>query len=222
MYQTVVSILRSEYNWPTDCAPAPEATAKALETSLPSDVAESLDGWVDNVVYGSDPPYGIVGNAAYRRWVIHRTFAIGREMWEISTAVALGLAVDPPLDKIAEARSVSEWLRNQSLRRSRLGYLLVDYTPEGDAEMARRQAKAQDVPLEWSEHATIWALAVVDGMIPVTLDALSAAYAASTPSLDSVRKLDAQMWMDVLRCDDKGKPRKWNADGSLNPKFVGF
>lgn len=208
-YQNVLDILHASYSWPADCAPAPDATAKALETQTPEEVAAALNEWVNVAMDSGEPPYGLGWGGPYYRWVIHRTFAVGREMWEVSTAVALGLAVDPPLDKIAEARSVSEWLRNQSLRRSRLGYLLVDYTPEGDAEMARRQAKAQDVPLEWREHATIWALAVVDGMIPVALDALSAAYAASTPSLASIRGLDAQQWLDNLRADDKGKPRPW-------------
>lgn len=210
-YAQVLSILHDSRGWPADCAPAPEATARALETSTPEEVAETLDGYVDNVVYGSEPPHGITGTDAFRRWVIHRTFAVGREMWEVSTAVALGLAVDPPLDKIAEAKSVSEWLRNQSLRRSRLGFLLVDYTPEGDAEMARREAKAADVPLEWAQagKAQIWALAVVEGYLPTTLDALSAAYAAKTPSLAEVRNLSAQDWLDNLRAADKGKPPVW-------------
>ena len=212
MYQTVLSILHSpQYGWPLDCAPAPEATAKALETQTPEEVAATLNDWVDSVVFGSEPPYGIEGSDAFTRWVIHRTFAVGREMWEVSTLVALGLAVDPPLDKIAEAKSVSEWLRNQSLRRSRLGFLLVDYTPEGDAEMIRREAKAKDIPLEWRDagKGLVWQLAVVEGLIPTTLDALSAAYAATTPRLDEVRGKDAQQWLDGLRARDKGRPDPW-------------
>ena len=45
MYDEVVKVLRSEYNWPLDCAPAPKAVAKALETETPGDVASALDAW---------------------------------------------------------------------------------------------------------------------------------------------------------------------------------
>lgn len=214
-YQEVVSILRSKFSWPENCAPAPEATARELEAKTPEQVAEYLDNWVNDITYTTEPPHGVPD---FEKWIIHRTFSIGREFWEYGTALAFGQIVEPPVDKISPAQSVSEWLRNQSLRRNRLGYVLLDPTPEGEAEFARRRAKASDVPLEWAAagKALIWELAVMEGMIPAPLDNLSAAYAVKTPSLDSVRALDAQQWLDNLRADDKRKPRPWNDDGSRN------
>ena len=43
MYDTVVSILRSTYNWPLDCAPEKSAVEEAAGT--PEFVAATLDGW---------------------------------------------------------------------------------------------------------------------------------------------------------------------------------
>jgi hypothetical protein len=216
-YAEVVAILVGK-GWPEGTAPAPEATARALETQPPDEVAALLDGWVNGVVDSTEPPHGITGWDAFRRWVCHRTFAINREYWEYGTAIALGQIVEPPLDKIAEAQSADEWHRNQANRRTRLGYVLLDHTPQGDAELARREAKALDVPRAWAVagKADIWHLAVLEGMIKAPLDAFSAAYAVNTPSLDSVRFLDADQWLANLRADDKRRPRPWNDDGSRN------
>ena len=210
MYETVLSILHAK-GWPADCAPAPEATKRALETQTPEEVAFVLDGWVNSVVDTTAPPAGITGWVEFKRWVCHRTFSVGREFWEYGTALALGQFVEVPVERGAEAQSVSEWLRNQSLGRKRDGYLLVDPTPEGAAEMERRKAKAADVPLEWraAGKADIWALAVVEGMIPATVDALSAYYSVKNPSLGAVRGLTAQEWLDNLRAADKGRPPVW-------------
>jgi hypothetical protein len=89
--------------------------------------------------------------------------------------------------------------------------------------MERRKANASFVPPEWSQAGCTdhWRLAVIEGYIKTTLDAFSAAYAATTPRLDDVRHLDAQMWLDNLICDDQGKPRKWRDDGTKNPDYVG-
>lgn len=211
-YEQTVSILHAK-GWPADCAPAPEATILALETQTPAEVAYVLDAWVNNVVDTTEPPHGITGWNAFRRWVCHRTFAVGREFWEYATALALGQIVEPPVNKGAEAQSASEWFRSQSLGRNRLGYLLVDDTPEGAAEMARREAKAKDVPVEWRQAgcSDIWRLAVIEGYIPTTIGALEAAYAAIAVQLRDVRGLDAQQWLENLRADDKRRPRPWSA-----------
>ena len=219
-YETLKNILWTTRDWPLGCAPAPEASARALATQTPEEVAQTLHQWVNDVVESTEPPYGIVGWTAFYRWVCHRTFAIGREFWEYGTALALGQAADPPLNKGPEAQSADEWLRNQSNRRTRLGLVLLDPTPEGDAELARRKKLAADVPRPWAKakKSDIWELAVIEGMIPAPLDAFSAAYAVRTPSLDAVRFLDADQWLANLRADDKRRPRPWLDDGSRNPE----
>jgi hypothetical protein len=65
-------------------------------------------------------------------------------------------------------------------------------------------------------------LAVRENYIKSPQDALSAYYAVTMPTFDDIRFLTASQWLDNLRCDDKGKPRKWMQDGSLNPAFAGF
>lgn len=219
MYQTVVDILRGpDHEWPLDCAPAPKATERELATRPPDEVAYDLNEWVTRRADEMRGQAHIDSYATARRLVLHAHFAVGMKYWELETQKALGYVVDPPVDKIAEARSISEWLRNQALGRSRHGTLLVDDTPEGNAEMARRQAKAKDVPLEWATEGKglIWSLAVIEGLIPTTIDALSAAYAQSTPSLASVRFLSPQQWLDNMRADDERRPRPWGADGRRN------
>jgi len=220
-YENLKSILWTDKGWPLSCAPAPVASALALETQTPEEVAETLENWVNNIEDTTEPPYGLKGWNAYRLWIIHRTFAVGREFWEYGTMLALGQAADPPLDKAPEAQSADEWLRNHSYRRSRLGFVLLDRTPEGDAELARRERLAADVPRAWAAagKALIWRLAVTEGMIPAPLDGFSAAYAVRNPSLDSVRFLDADQWLGNLRADDRRRPRPWNDDGSRNLEF---
>lgn len=217
MYQPVVEILRSR-GWPAGTAPAPEATAKALAAGTPDEVAATLDGWVNAAVDSTDAPHGITGWDEFRRWVIRRSFTAGQKFWELNTQIALGWVVEPPIDRVPEAQSADEWHRNLSERRSRLGYVLLDATPQGDAELARRKAAATDVPRAWrvAGKADIWYLAVLEGMQKAPLDGFSAAYAANSPSLDSVRFLDADQWLANLRADDKRRPRPWNDDGSRN------
>lgn len=221
-YQTVLDILRGpDYDWPLDCAPAPQATERELETRRIDQVTEGLDSWVNRRADELRGSHHVDSFATARRLVLHAHFAVGMKYWELETQKAFGYVVDPPVDKIAEARSVSEWLKNQSLGRSRHGTLLVDDTPEGNAEMARRKAKAADVPLEWATEGKglIWSLAVIEGLIPTTIDALSAAYAQSTPSLASVRFLSPQQWLDNLRAADERAPRPWGDDGKPSVEF---
>lgn len=219
-YDAVVSILRSR-DWPEGTAPAPGPVATALQSQTPEQVADALEGWIDNVVDSTEPPHGISGWGAFHRWVCHRVFSAGREYWEYNTAIALGQVVEPPVDRVPEAQSADEWHRNHSNGRNRLGYRLLDDTPEGAAELARRQARAADVPRAWrvAGRADIWSLAVMEGMQKAPLDGFSAAYAANSPSLDSVRFLDADQWLSNLRADDRRKPRPWNDDGSRNLEF---
>lgn len=223
-YEELKNILWTEKDWPLDCAPAPEASAVELAKSTPADVAEKLDDWLWNAADNSERPPDFPNDSAWKRQLTHQAFSIGKEFWEYGTALALGHFVEPPLDKIAEARSVSEWLRNQSLNRSRLGFPLFGNTPEGEAEYARRASKASDVPIEWAAagKGLHWRLAVMEGMLPVTLDGFSAVYAAKNPSFDSIRNWDAQQWLDNLRAAHRqGRVRqKWMDDGSLNPEWT--
>ena len=224
-YEEVCNILWTEKDWPRGTTPAPVATGVALETEPPAAVADRLESYLLNAVYNSERPVDFPNNAAWKRQLAHQSFGEGgKEFWEYSTALALGQIVEPPLDKIAEARSVSEWLKNQSLRRNRLGLPLLDRTPQGDAEMARREAKAADVPIEWTfaGKALHWRLAVIEGYIPVPLDGFSAVYASKNPRFDDIRNWDAQQWLDNLRAAHKqGSVRqKWLSDGSLNPAWV--
>ncbi|HRI07844.1 MAG TPA: hypothetical protein PKW35_08510 [Nannocystaceae bacterium] len=223
MYETVVSILHSPpYNWPADCAPAPEATAQALGTETPEQIVATLDNYVRGCMTGRRPD-GLTSDSAWYGQLVHEAFAIDKEMYEYGTALALGSIVEPPEDKIAAARSLSEWRRNQLLGRSWEGYRLLDDTPEGNAEMERRKAKAADVPLEWAAagKAEIWERCVWEGFIPSAVDALSAAYAVRYPSLDSVRNLDGQQFLDNLHAAKRhGNVRmKWFQNGDLNPQW---
>jgi hypothetical protein len=223
-YEEVCNLLWTEKDWPRGTTPAPVATGVALETQTPAAVAETLDEYVWKILDQSERPTDFKTDAAWKRQLVHQAFGEGgKEFWEYGTALALGQISEPPLDKIAEAKSVSEWLRNHSLRRDRLGFVLLDHTPEGDVEMARREAKAADVPIEWvsAGKALHWRLAVMEGMIPVTLDGFSAVYAAKNPTFRDIRNLSAQDWLDNLRAARRqGSVReKWRPDGTMAPDW---
>lgn len=223
MYDELKRILWTDKQWPLNCAPAPEASARALATLTPEGVAETLSDYIWTVVDNGQRPVDFPNDQAWYRQLVHQAFSIGKEFWEYSTALALGEIVEPPLDKIAEAKSVSEWLRNQALDRTRQGFVLFSGTPESQAEKARRLDKAKDAPIEWREagKALIWQLAVMEGYIPVTLDGFAAVYASRTPSFDAIRNLDTQQWLDNLRAAHRqGSVRqKWMDDGTLNPAW---
>jgi hypothetical protein len=216
-------ILHDKYGWPSDLNLSAGATELYLSQGhTPEEAAATADEFCwergDSVV----PPFGFTGSGY--EWIRYDYNHVS-EYWDRNTQVELGVGgEDAPVDKVTGAQSVSEWFSLIDKNRTRQGYILLDETPEGKAEMERRREKANFIPPEWSSigKADIWRLAVLEGYIKTTLDAFSAAYAANTPSLDSVRKLDTQQWLDNLRCDDKGKPRKWNSDGTPNPKFAGF
>lgn len=223
MYNEVLLILRVIYGWPGALKPhqTPVDELLADTQNTPELVALRLEEFCRATGANITPPYGFSGSGY--EWVRY-DYNKGGEYWEYYTRLELGMAVEPPVDQKAPAQSVSEWFSNIGINRTRLGLVLLDDNEYGRAELQRRREKAAFVPPEWgalgkSDH---WRLAVMEGYIPAPITPFAAAYASEKPSLDSIRFLDAQQWLDNLRCDDKGKPRKWNDDGTLNPKFAGF
>jgi hypothetical protein len=221
-YEEVLAILADEYAWPANLKPEPDATNAFLLESDPETTARRLENFCSDTGMNTTPPYGFDGSGY--EWVRYDYFK-GGEYWSYYTQVALGMIVETPVDKWPDAKSVSEWYSNQAQVRNRKGYVILDLDNEyGLADWNKRKEMAAFVPAEWAaiKKHDIWTLACIEGYITFPTDAFSAAYAVKTPSLDSIRFLDAQQWLDNLRCDDKGKPRKWNDDGSFNPAFVGF
>lgn len=228
-YDAVLGILRGPsvpQPWPDDVAPAPSATETALQTMSPRDVAGRIEEFLWSAAGSINPPHPLKTQDECYVYLRYQYFSIGKEYWEYNTAIALGQIIEPPVDKVAEAKSVSEWLANQANGRTRQGYVLYETdNPASMADRVRREARAAAPPYEWSMlgKQLHWQLAVLEGYYATPVDALSAAYSVKVPSLDSIRNLDAQQWLDNLRCDDNHhKPRKWLDDGTLNPKFAGF
>ena len=222
MYNDVLTILVNRFGWPANLKPHQTPVDEMLAAGHTADqVATTLELFCRNVGGSIVPPWGFTGTGY--EWVRY-DYNKGGEYWEYYTRLELGLAVEPPVDKKSEAQSVSEWFSNLSINRTRQGYILLDPTPEGSAEAERRRERSNFCPPEWGSagKVDIWRLAVLEGYIKTTLDPFSAAYASNTPSLDSIRKLDAQQWLDNLRTKDAGKPVKWLEDGTLNPEFAGF
>lgn len=221
MYQTVVDILRV-LGWPGGAAPAPIATAKALETQTPEQVADVLDAWVRRCMTGRRPD-GLTTDAEWYAQTAYEGFSIGKEFYEYGTQLALGQIVEIPVEMGPQARSLTEWRRNHALGYGYLGQRLWTDTPESQGEKARRLARIESVPLEWAKagKGELWTRCVVEGLIPTTIDGFAAAYAQSTPSLDAVRNLDEQQFLDNLwAARRKGNVRaKWLDDGSLNPEW---
>lgn len=216
MYDDVVKILRDQYGWPTSVvAPAPNATATALESSSDETVASTLDSYCEAGSANLQPPYGYPGSSY--EWFRYEHFAIQREYWELNTQIALGLTQETWKPLSNPAKSTMEWydLQDKNINRKGDQHLCA---PE---EWQIRLEHAAAVPIEWTRAGCgeIWQLAVREGYIPSGLSGFVAAYAQSTPSLDEVRNLDAQMYLDNLRCRDVGKPPKWLHDGSLNPAW---
>jgi hypothetical protein len=217
-YDDVLLTLRETYEWPLDVSPAPDPVQVELDKeATPSDIAMTLDNYVVNSAAQFAPPYGYPGTSyEYQRY---RLFCTGKEYWDLNTKLALGQTVEIPVPMLGyNSRSVTEWHDNQAhnVNRKGDGKLLDD-----EAALAARRAHAANVPLEWAQanKNDIWELAVVEGYIPTGVDGFEAAYAQTSPSLDSVLFLSAQQWLTNLTCDDKGKPSKWMDSGELNPAW---
>ena len=217
-YDQVLEILRSTYGWTPDVSPAPDPVNVELAGGASdSDVAMTLDNYVVSTAQQYEAPYGYPGTAyEYQRY---RLFCTGKEYWDLNTKLALGQTVELPVPMLGyNSKSVTEWHDNQAhnVNRKGDGKLLDD-----PAALDARRAHAANVPLEWAQAGKndIWELAVVEGYIPTGVDGFEAAYAQTSPSLDSVLFLSAQQWLTNLTCDDKGKPRKWMDSGELNPAW---
>lgn len=208
-YSTVVTLLRDQYGWPVGVGPAPQPVAVALQRYKPSEIASMLEQYCQSA---GPAPFGYPGSSV--EWARYRLFNDGVEYWDLNTGLALGQVVELPVEKIREALSVSEWLDNLSKNHDRLGFK-AELT---DVQREARAAKASQVPLEWSIAGAglIYQLAVLSGTIQTGLTGFQVAYQSKSPSLQEVRGLDAQQWLDNLRCDDAKKPRKWLVGGQLN------
>jgi hypothetical protein len=221
-YDEVLAILAEAYGWPSNLKPEPEATNAFLLEHDAQATADTLETYCQSTGANTVPPYGFDGDGY--EWVRYDYFK-GGEYWSYYTQMALGVIVEPPVDKWADAKSVSEWFSHQAQVRTRQGFVILDLDNEfGLSDWTKRQEMAAFIPAEWSalgkhDH---WRLSCIEGYIKFPTDAFSAAYAVQTPSLDSIRFLDSQQWLDNLRCDDNGKPRKWTDDGKPNPEFKGF
>lgn len=207
-YDEVISILRSEmYGWPVGISPSPPATEKQLQTDAPAIVAQALESFCHTY---TTPPYGYPGSAY--EWARYALFNEGVEYWDENTQIALGQIVPVPLDKVNEAKTVSEWWNAQDHNRNRLGFKLWD---ENDADSVAWHEKlfaaALVVPPEWTvgTDPMIYQLACREGYIQPGVAGFGAAYASQTPRYADVRGLTAQQWLDNLRAMDDGTPLPW-------------
>lgn len=217
-YENVLQILSETYGWPSDTTPAPDPVQVEIDKGVPDEsIAAALDQYVVDTALQYPPPYGYPGTSyEYQRY---RLFCTGKEYWSLNTSIALGQTVEMPVPQLGyNSKSVAEWHDNQAHNVNRKGDGRLSDDP---ATLEARWAHSNSVPLEWAqaEKNDIWTLAVREGYIPTGVDGFEAAYAQTSPSLDSVRFLDAQQWLTNLTCDDKPKPRKWLDDGSLNPAW---
>lgn len=212
-YDEVLSILReSPYNWPLGISPEPEATATALETMGPAEVAAALDAYLDAQAAGMSFWNQVEPTKTILR---RRLFTENVEMWGTKTGVALGQIVEPPVDTIGPARSPSEWWAYQDQLRNRLGEKLCD-----SAEFVRRNSFLAIIPDEWlapGMDPKIYRLAVREGYLPVGMTGFDPAYLQSNPKLNEVRGLDALQWLQNLQARDKGRPQPWLPGGAHNP-----
>lgn len=218
MSNEVNEYLATTYGWPFDVTPAPDPVQFELDKGRTvEEVGDQLDQYVVDASAQFEAPYGYPGTSyEYQRY---RLFCTGREYWDLNTKIALGQTQELPVPVLGpNCKSVMEWHDNQAHNINRKGDGKLSDDP---ATLDARWVASNQVPLEWAQAGKddIWALAVREGYIPTGVSGFEAAYAATTPSLDDVRFLDAQMWLTNLTCDDKGKPRKWLNDGSLNPAW---
>lgn len=150
-YEQVLSILHDSRGWPADCAPAPEATALALETRTPDEVAEALESWLDAKSAGRPAPPNYPGT--FREYLRYSYFSNGTEYWEENTQIALGFIALPIVSQDRVARTVDEWRENQSKGISYLGFRLYDPdNPMSVAEWENRLAAAA----RYDRHSAPW------------------------------------------------------------------
>lgn len=210
-YDEVLKIL----NWPAGVAPAPNATAQGLLTMDAATVADKIEA----SCYGIEAPYGYPGTDY--EWTRYAKYNEGVKFWELTTAQALGIQpVDPPLDKVEEAKTVSEWWNAQDHNRNRLGFKLWNVNDEASVAQHEKQfAAALTVPPEWATGTdpVIYQLACREGYLKPKESGFHAVYTAQTPRFADVRGLSAQQWLDNLRAADRGQPRPWNPVKPANP-----
>lgn len=183
-YEEVLQILHTERGWAADAQPEQTYTEQALADGMSIDeVVNRFDATV-NAAFGSGF-YPTKWQASYSLWR-------GREFVALDTAIILGLQPpDPPVDKIAEAETLTEWYANLEQGRNRNGER--NGTLEAYAE---RKARGYNVPEEWQatpEMAKLYQLLVWEGY--------------NLPPVREVRGLDRQQWLDNLRAVEAGMGR---------------
>lgn len=185
----VEAILHDKHGWSEFAGPAPIATAVALETAPPSDVASALTNWVKSAQ--ASYIYPSFWQATYS------LFCRGREYWEHDTAIALGQQVEFKAENVGRATTVTEWMDRLNHGYNRQGYKDLNAAPWTKQGQLRRAA-AETAPPEFAGYEQIWALAVIAGYIPVGLTGFDPAYMQKVPRLSEIRGLDAQKWVENL------------------------
>ena len=214
--EQVNEILQNTYGWPVDCAPAPNATATALETMTDQVVADKMEAYCRAF---TQAPYGYPGTAY--EWARFAYFNEGVEYWELNTQIALGLTVETPVPTVPEAKTVSEWWNQQDHNWTRKGdnKLWDENDADSVAWHEKLFAAALTVPPEWTvgTDPVIYQLACREGYIQPGMSGFHAAYASQTPRYADVMGLTAQQYLDNLRAADRGMPRPWPPKTSQNP-----
>ena len=204
MYDEVVRILREDYGWPIDCAPAPKATAKALETQSPSAVAAYLDNWCWSQAQRSAPWGYELGSVGAYQHVRYKNFADHMKFWEYQSALAFGFTHELPEDKLPEATTLTEWYALLRMGRNALGYKIDDPNSES---WQRRLSLSRNPPEEWVdiERERIWELGVLHGSIETDLAPFQTSRRVE-PTLEHARVLDGTKFLKNVLALAHGAP----------------
>ena len=199
-YAEIVQTLH-DMGWSPFACPAPDPVALAIAGGKSDEsIVSMLNTYVENAFSGSSF-YPTFEQASYS------LFCEGKEMWALTTSLALGQQVEVPTAKIAPAHTVSQWLANMQHGYTRLGDFDGNCGPDSEQGKLRRAA-AKIPPPEWVGHEGIWELAILSGSIQVGLTGFEPAYASKSPTLREIRGLDPQQFLDNLWTPGTWQPVK--------------
>lgn len=216
-YSEVKKICDEQYKWIVDTTsvPPPNATNKALKEGRSAEsVAADLSSYARRF---PNPPAGYEDQTTDGVWAykLYHCYGAGSHYPETNANIALGFSrADPPLPSVPPAHTAEDaweialqgWYRQGTTR-----FLDVENVPADKAELERRLAFAEILPLSWQgvTHG-LYRYFIVTGMVP----SVPRPYGVGQTELPKTwHGFTLQQYLDNCWATDQMLPAPWGPGG---------